>query len=198
MYSLIDQKPILVVATIAVLGLIMGAVAFNTVQNTYDVNSAQLQADFDNYVFDHEKDHKDDREAVKLLDEDHHDVLDAISENFTGVAKAHMNLMAMVITEETTDQPAASVNHFNLQTDDEWKRGELITITGTLPQSASSLEATITHVTEVYNRTFNVAVFDDKTFTMPFALATNDPLGQYTVTFKSLGKFDSISFKAIE
>lgn len=195
---MIDQKPILAVAAIAVLGLIMGAVAFNSVQNLYDVDSAQLQADFDNHKFMIDREVADIGRAIALMDEDHHDVLDAISENFTGVAKAHMNLMAMVITEETTGQPAASVNHFNLVTDQEWKRGELITITGSLPQSASSLEATITHITEVYNRTFNVAVFDDRTFTMPFALASNDPLGEYTVTFKSLGKFDSISFKAIE
>lgn len=195
---MIDQKPILVVAAIAVLGLIMGAVAFNTVQNTYDVDSAQLQADFDNYVFDHSKTHGDLEQAVQTIDEDHHDVLDAISENFTGVAKAHHNLMAMVITEETTDLPAASLNHFNLVTDQEWKRGELIAITGMLP-TVGGLEAVITHIIDkTYKRTFNVAVFDDKSFTMPFQISTNAPLGQYTVEFKSAGKFDSISFEIIE
>jgi len=196
-------------AALAVIGTISGTVAFNSVQNVYDTDPAQLQADFDNYIFEHAKDYNNLKQAMQTIDEDHHDIFDEISANFTAVTKAHRNLMAMVITEETTDEPAPSVNHFNLQTDPEWKRGELITITGTLPQSASSLEASVTQITspdcstpnntlDRYCRTFNVAVFDDKTFTMPFALATNDPLGQYTVTFKSLGKFDSISFKAIE
>lgn len=198
-FELRQSKLFWFVAAIAVVGLLSGVVAFNSVQNVYDGDTAQLQADFDNYIFEHSKLHVEEGKAIKQLDEDHHDVLDEISANFTGVAKAHMNLMAMVITEETTGQQAPSVNHFNLQTDPEWKRGELITITGSLPQTASSLEAVVTHIAdEDYNRTFNVAVFDDKTFTMPFALATNDPLGQYTVTFKSLGKFDSISFKAVE
>jgi len=198
-FELRQSKLFWFVAAIAVVGLLSGVVAFNSVQNVYDGDTAQLQADFDNYIFEHSRLHADEGLAIKQLDEDHHDILDEVSANFTGVAKAHMNLMAMVITEETTtDDPAPSINHFNLQTDPEWKRAELITITGTLPQTASSLQATITHITEDYNRTFNVAVFDDKTFTMPFALRADDPLGQYTVTFKSLGKFDSISFKAIE
>lgn len=127
-----------------------------------------------------------------------HIEFDAISDRFSSMEKAHKNLMAMVVTEETTGTTISTGGGiFSLETDPTWKRGDLITVTGIL-KIKSTLEATITHETTDYKRTFNVAVFDDRSFTMPFALASDDPLGEYTVTFKSSGQFDSISFEAIE
>jgi len=124
-------------------------------------------------------------------------ILDDISANFTSVAKAHRNLMAMVVTEETTTTTPTTAGTFQLLTDKTWKHGELITITGTLI-IRSTLDATITHETDTdYIRTFNVAVFDDRSFTMPFIISSTDPLGTYTVEFKSSGKYDSISFEVI-
>jgi len=149
----------------------------------------------DNYVSETEFDKFKNQTILAIMAP--HLEFDAISDRFSSMEKAHKNLMAMVVTEETTDTPSGGDGIFSLETDPEWKLGELITVTGIL-QVKSTLEATITHETTAYKRTFNVAVFDDRSFTMPFALASDDPLGEYLVTFKSSGKFDSISFEAIE
>lgn len=155
---------------------------FNHMNDVYVTKTA-----FDNY-----------KSEVKDAVAHAHVEFDAISDRFASMEKAHKNLMAMVVTEETTTSTTSRTGGiFSLETDPTWKRGDLITVTGIL-QVKSTLEATITHETTDYKRTFNVAVFDDRSFTMPFALASDDPLGEYTVTFKSSGKFDNISFEAIE
>lgn len=195
---MISQRQLLVGVIIVGVAFSVGSVI--TYQNATGDITNESRADIynfmkDNYVSQVVLDKY--KEEVEAAIAHPHVEFDEIEDRFSSMEKAHMNLMAMVITEETTDVPTTIGGIFNLQTDPEWKRGELITITGML-QVKSSLEATITHETTAYKRTFNVAVFDDRSFTMPFALASDDPLGEYTVTFKSSGKFDSISFEAIE
>lgn len=139
-------------------------------------------------------------DAVIFTLENHsHDEFVAIGDRFTTMEKAHKNLMAMVVTEETTDDPTPNaVNKFGLATDPEWKRGDLISVTGLLPMK-STLTAVVTHETDAdFNRTFNIAVFDDGSFTMPFVIANDSPLGDYMVSFKSSGLRDSITFEIIE
>ncbi|MCH7590544.1 hypothetical protein IIB34_05865 [PVC group bacterium] len=188
-----------VIGIVALAGVVVG---INSQMADADISNESKAEMFnhmnDVYVtktaFDKYKSEVKDEDAIPHT----HVEFDAIGDRFASMEKAHRNLMAMVVTEETTTSTTSRTGGiFSLETDPQWTRGELITVTGVL-QVKSTLEATITHETAEYKRTFNVAVFDDRSFTMPFALASDDPLGEYIVTFKSSGKFDSISFEAIE
>lgn len=207
-YKIIPKsKPFILVAIIASLALVAAAVSFNAVQDVYDgTDVAQLQADFDNHKFMIDKDLADMRKSVAILDADHHGKFNAISNNFTSVAKTLDNHNTQLIVLRAANQisiPSVSqgagdfdLKTINLQTfqlTEVFPQNMPVYITGAYDGLASKMAYDIFKDGILYD-TGNPSITAG-TFTFAFNANGNAEKGDYVVTVVIDGKKDTIMFE---
>ena len=201
------SKPFIVVAAIAVLALVAAAVAFNAVQDVYEgTDVAQLQADFDNHKFMIDRDIASIMEAVALMDEDHHDELNAISRNFTSIANTlTTHGTAIIVLNQaaqltpppaitgTADYDLKTINIQTFQLTTEFPRHMPVYITGSYGGLDNTVQYSVTR-DGAFVKSASTGITTG-TFTFAYNVDGTAEIGDYVVTVIIDNKRDTVSFR---
>ncbi|MCK5600939.1 hypothetical protein KAR91_03660 [Candidatus Pacearchaeota archaeon] len=196
-----ETKTLGIIAAIivALAGAVVSGMAITQSADLSEGSKNELKAELFNFM-------RDTYVSQVDYDEDQDKMTDALAHphtEFAGIStsinalKSDVLALRIDVARNIVEQPDGSTD-FKLQTDNEHRLGELISITGKLPNK-TTLRVTVTHESDSsYQQDFNASVFSDGAFTAPFAISAGNPLGTYTATFKAGGVFDSISFELVE